>query len=680
MIHRLHLDYETWSSVAIRRGTDVYLNNAKPLLVTYALDNDPVRVHDFTVDGFDYSWDLFEMLHDPSVELWAHNVFFDRMVTDKLLGIKTDIFRWRCSMAQALAHGLPGGLGPLCEVLGVPLDLAKIDDGKRLIRKFCCGKQMVKDEEWQLFIDYAVSDITAMRECMKRMPNWNYQGEELRLWHIDQIINNRGFAVDVKLAEKAIEMLKEEKERLDNATWIATCGSVTAATQRDKLLLYLCEAQGCVLRDLRASTIEDALADESLEEPTKALLRIRLEAAKTSTSKYKRMLESIGKGNRLRGTLQYSGAARTARWAGRIFQPQNLPRPTMLVSSKDGSDPNCEIRTCVELIRSGYADLVTLFGSKSEVASNVLRGLIIAAEGGQIYISDYSAIEGRVNAWLAGEDWKITAFKDKKDLYILGYEKAFGLPPGTLKKGDARRQLGKVMELALGYQGGVGAFINLALGYGMDLEELGRIVQLDEKSLDNWVRAIGDDRTYGLTESVYRACDTLKNGYRKANLSIVSFWYQLQDAAVTVIEQRDPTLKMNVGPIQFDCNKTWMRIKLPSGRFLCYALPKIHKDGQISYMSWRNKRWVRTKTYGGKLCENIVQAVSRDLLAYALLLMYDNGFPVVLHVHDEVIADVLTSLGKTFEEFHRLMKTKPRWAVGLPFDAESWYGVRYEKR
>lgn len=669
---RLYLDYETWSGVAIRRGTDVYLNNARPLLLTYAIDDGPVKVRDFTVENeiAPLPREFMLALLDPNVEIWAHNAFFDRMVTDRLINLQTRIYRWRCSMALALAHGLPGGLGPLCEVLGVPVDMAKIADGHRLIRKFCCGKKFTKDNEWQLFVDYAVSDITAMRECVRRMPNWNYKGEELRLWHVDQLINNRGFAVDVQLAEEAVKALKKEKDRLDDATWIATCGSVTAATQRDKLLLYLCEQQGCFLRDLRAPTIEEALADESLEEATRFLLRLRLEASKTSTSKFKRMLDSIGEDGRLRGTLQYSGAARTARWAGRIFQPQNLPRPTMK------SD---YIRICIELIRSGNADLLELFASKNEACSNALRGLIVAPDGSQLFVSDYSAIEGRVNAWLSGEDWKVKAFRDGLDLYCLIYERGFGLPPGTVTKGDPRRQLGKVMELALGYGGGVGAFINLAAGYGMDLEELGRIVEPVDKAIEAWERALSEGTTFGLSKEVYTACDTLKIGYRKANPEIVKFWYMLEDAARTVIEMRDATLKKSVGSIVFDCNKTWMRVKLPSGRYLCYALPKLHANGGISYMSWRNKKWSRTKTYGGKLCENIVQAVSRDLLGNALLLMHDNDYPVVLHVHDEVIAEVAKDSGKTFERFNELMATKPRWAAGLPFSAEGFYAERYEK-
>lgn len=623
-----------------------------------------------------------------SEELWAHNAFFDRMVLEKLVSRPTDICQWRCTLAQSLSHGLPGGLGPLCTVLDVPQDQAKIEDGHRLIRKFCCGKEPPdgNDPEWPLFIQYAKNDISAMRECHKRMPNWNYKGEELRLWHVDQIINNRGFGVDVQLAEQAIKSLKKEKDKLDDAIWIQTCGSVTAATQRDKLLLYLCEHQGCVLSDLRAPTIQEALDDESLDEPTKALLRIRLAAAKTSTSKFKRMLESTGNGNRLRGTLQYAGAARTSRWAGRIFQPQNLPRPTMKLA---------DIRNVIEAIRTGNPDLVSLFAPIGQACMNVLRGLIVAEEGSTLMVSDYSAIEGRANAWLAGENWKVKAFRDGLDLYCLIYERSFNLPPGSISEKDPKRQIGKVMELAMGYGGGVGAFLNMAAVYNLDLEELGRTVVPEEKVIKAWDNALISGETFGLSREVYTACDTLKIRYRRANPEIVKFWYALEAAAREVIAARDPGLHVQVGMLVFDCNKTWMRIKLPSGRYLCYALPKISRKkvrgkeldesefdsrGEISYMSWRNKQWSRTKTYGGKIDENLCQAVSRDLLGFALLGMHDSGFPVVLHIHDEVIAEIANTSGLTFQQFNTIMQTRPKWAPGFPLEAKGYEGTRYEKR
>lgn len=686
----LYLDFETYSLIPIRRGTDVYLDGATPLLLTWATDSGPVSHVDFVHGPRALPMDFLAALHRAD-EIWCHNTYFDRNVLLKCFNLDIDVFKFRCSMAQALAHGLPGGLEPLCEVLAVPLDLAKVADGKRLIKKFCCGKEILhNDPEWPAFIDYAVHDITAMRECIKRMPNWNYKGEELRLWHIDQMINNRGFAVDTKLAEEAVKALKIEKGRLDDAIWIQTCGNVTAATQRDKLLQYLCEKQGCFLPDMTAKTIREALEDESLDTTTKGILRIRLAAASTSGSKFSRLKESVGKDGRLRGTMQYSGASRTMRWAGRIFQPQNLPRPTMKLG---------DIRNVIEMLRTGHADAIELFAPIGKACMNVLRGLIIASDGSDLMISDYSAIEGRGNAWLAGEEWKVKAFRDKKDMYCRIYEHAFNLPAGSVKEeGDARRQIGKVMELALGYGGGVGAFINMAMVYNLDLEEIGRQVTPEQKSYEAWDRAVIAGETFGLSKEVYCACDTLKIRYRRANPMIQAFWYQLEDAARTVVTQRDPTLKISVGPLVFDCDGMWMRILMPSGTYLCYALPKIggrkrfkkgldepddeeyNSKGEISYMSWRNKKWVRTKTYGGKICENVVQKLSRDLLGFTLLGLHDARIPVVLHIHDEVISDVPKNSGLTFEQYNHIVQSRPKWAIGFPLEAKGYRGPRYEKR
>lgn len=661
---RLYIDFETWSSVSVRRGTDVYLDNAKPLLMTYAVDDGSIFVCDFSENGSIHAF-AQQKLQDPSVELWAHNAVFDRNVLRKCFGIETDIKRWRCSLALALSHSLPGGLGPLCDVLQVPTDFAKIKDSKRLIQKFCCKKEFVKDEEWEKFIQYAVNDIAAMRECVGRMPNWNYHGEELALYHLDQVINDRGFRIDRNLATGAVKALAKQKTVSDDWTNQATGGAVTAATQRDKLLFYICEKQGCFLPDLKAATIKEALQDENLDESTRELLKVRLDASKTSGSKYKRLLDSVGKEDRLRYTLQYAGASRTARWAGRIFQPQNLPRPTM---AKEYT------RQCIDLVSSGQSDIASLFAPINEVCSNALRGLIVAAPGKTLFSADFSAIEGRVNAWIAGETWKVKAFRDGQDLYKLIYSKAFGVPVESITK--RQRQIGKVQELALGYGGGVGAFLNMAAAYGMDLEELGRTVQPVEKALEAWERALTNNETFGLTKEVYVACDTLKIGYRKGNPAIVQSWYQYEDAVRKVIDSPNGQ-KVQIGRLVFDCNGSWLRINLPSGRFICYAQPRIHKSGRISYMGWRNKKWSRTETYGGKFDENIVQAISRDIFGHALLRVERQGFPVVLHVHDEVNSEVPRTAN--FEQFLAAITEVPAWAKGLPINVEGFQGERYEK-
>jgi DNA polymerase len=658
----LFLDYETWSKVNIRRGTDVYMANAKPLILVYALNDGPVRLHDFTTDSV-ISNEFFSALRHPEWVKVAHNAFFDRMVTDRLVGIPTPVKDWHCTQAQALAHSLPGGLSPLCQVLGVPDESAKDADGKRLIRKFCGPKPLVKDEEWQLFIQYAIKDVIAMRECMKRMPNWNYLGHEKQVWNVDQTINNRGFMIDKDLAVNAVDALKLEKKRLNQQTFELTDSAVGAATQRDKLLLYLMESQGVIMRDLRAPTIEEVLAGDGIDEGTRLLLKIRLQSAKASPSKYVRVLDCVGADNRLRGTLQYSGANRTARWAGRMFQPQNLLRPTM---------EKHDIRACIDLIRTGNAAAVPMFANLNTACANATRGLIVAPDGQTLQGADYSSIEGRGNAWIAGEKWKIEAFKEGKDMYKLIYARAFDIKIEDVSKGN--RQKGKVMELALGYQGGVGAFLNMAGAYNMDLNELGETVKPTIEAQNNYEYALEQHRDYGLPSKVWIACETLKLGYRKGNPAITQLWFDLEVAAKEAI--RNPLKQYQVGMLMFDANNEWLRIKLPSGRYLCYALPRIHADNKISYMAWRNRAWRRTSTYGGKLDENIVQAISRDILAAALVRLDVQGYRIVLHVHDEALAEVD---GRPLEEFVRTMIEVPEWAAGFPIAAEGFELKRYEK-
>jgi len=635
------------------------MDHATPLLMTFAANDGPVEVIDYTDNP---PMKLPLQLFDPNYDVYIHNAFFDRLVLNRLFNVELPLERTFCTQAQALSHSLPGGLGPLCQVLGVSQDLAKLDDGKRLIRKFCGPKPWERDEEWPLFVEYAKHDISALREVEKRMPPWNIPTER-RVWQVDQIINNRGFKIDKQFAVNAVEALKVEKKRLNQQTFELTDEQVGAATQRDKLLQYLCEKQGVILRDLRSGTIEEALEDPTLDKGTKLLLRTRLQSAKASPSKYMRVLDCAGTGDRLRGTLQYAGANRTSRWAGRMFQPQNLLRPTM-----DKHD----IRACIDLIRTGHADAVPMFAPLNTACANGCRGIIIAPEGKVLQGADYSSIEGRGNAWIAGEQWKLQAFRDGADMYKLIYAKAFGILVEKVSKGQ--RQQGKVMELALGYQGGVGAFLNMAAAYNMDLEELGTTVTPTIEAENNYEWAVVQRRDYDLPPKVWIACETLKLGYRKGNPAIVQLWADLENAARNAIREKGK--KQYVGRLVLDANSEWLRIQLPSGRYLCYCLPVIHADNKISYMSWRNRTWRRTPTYGGKLDENIVQAISRDVLAAALVRLHDRGYQLVLHVHDEAVAEVS---GRALSEFVSIMTEVPSWAAGFPIAAEGFELKRYEK-
>lgn len=649
---------------------------------------------------------LRKAIADPNTILFFHNSHFDRTVLRHAMPeLAPPVERWRDTMVQALAHSLPGALESLCEVLGVPQDKAKDKEGKSLIQLFC--KPRPKNNklrratskthpiEWQRFVAYAGLDIEAMREVYKRLPKWNYQGTELALWHRDQRINDRGVCMDVQLAQAAIEAVDLEQKRLAKRTQVMTDGEVQAATQRDAMIKHIVESYGVELPDMQRSTLERRIADPDLPSPVKELLAIRLQASTTSTSKYKSLMKGISSDGRLRGTLQFCGASRTGRWAGRLFQPQNLPRPTLKQERIDEG---------IEALKSGCADL--LFDNVMELTSSALRGCIMAPTGKKLVVSDLSNIEGRKLAWLAGEAWKLDAFraydtlildesgapiwdaaaKDYKrrgpDLYKLAYAKAFNITPEEVTK--YQRQIGKVMELGLGFGGGVAAFLTFALVYGLDLEELAtaalpnipREVQREAKS---WYdESVKRKATYGLPERVFIACDSLKRLWRRAHPETCDFWYQLERTVRAAIATPKKTLYCGYLKVRRD--GAWLRIQLPSGRALCYPSPSIEK-GNITYMGINSysRKWQRLKTYGGKLVENVTQAAARDVLAGNMPLIENAGYSIVLTVHDEVICEAPDTSDYTDATLSSLLSTNPEWAPDIPLNAGGFEAYHYRK-
>lgn len=407
----LWLDYETYSDEPIRNGTHAYAESVEIILVAWAINNGKVNVWDRTNSEVIPEL-LYQALTNSSVEIWAHNSHFDRTVLRHAMPeLAPPVERWRDTMVQALSHSLPGALGALCEVLGVPQDKAKDKEGKALIQLFCKPRpknsklrratSKTHPVEWQRFVAYAGLDIEAMREIFRRLPKWNYQGAELALWHRDQRINDRGVCMDVQLARAAIEAVEQEQKRLAKRTQVMTDGEVQAATQRDAMLRHIVESYGVDLPDMQRSTLERRIADPDLPSAVKELLAIRLQASTTSTSKYKSLMKGISSDGRLRGTLQFCGASRTGRWAGRLFQPQNLPRPSLEQEQIDEG---------IEALKAGCADL--LYDNIMELTSSALRGCIMAPEGKKLVVSDLSNIEGRKLAWLAGEQWKLDAFRE----------------------------------------------------------------------------------------------------------------------------------------------------------------------------------------------------------------------------------------------------------------------------
>lgn len=661
----LYLDTETYSSIPLKDGVHKYSEAVEVMIVAYALDDGPVNVWDVT-SGEPMPEALSQALADESVMVWAHNVAFDRTVLKASLGIDIALERWRCSMCLAYMHSMPGSLDSLCAALEVAQDKRKLKSGKDLVRLFCIppteasgrkrATRHTHPEKWQEFLEYAGGDIVAMRECIAKLPKWNLNASELALWQLDRIINERGIAVDLDFCRAAVQAADAEKARLAERASEMTDGAVHAATQRDALLAHLLKAYNVSLPDMQAGTIERRLEDPELPEPVKELLSIRLQASGTSVSKYKAFLRATSSDGRLRGTLQFGGASRTNRWAGRLVQLQNLSRvPKYLKNQYDFA---------VETIKCGAVELV--YENAMDVIGSTVRGALIAAPGKKLCRADLSNIEGRVLAWLAGEDWKLKAFANGDDLYIEGYSRSFGIPVEEVRAdeeaGGTMRLIGKVQELACGFQGAVGAFGSMAKLYGVNLEE-DRVLEI--------VRA-----------------------WRSANPKIVALWYDLEDAAINAVNNAGTTY--TCGRLKLRRDGQWLRIRLPSGRVLCYPSPRWepkkivdadtgktvdNPNGGLSYVGLNqySRRWERLRTYGGRLAENCTQATARDVFAEGLKRCEANGYPVVMHVHDEAICETPDTDEYSGEAVARFLATPPDWAEGLPLAAEGSETKRYRK-
>lgn len=679
----LYLDLETYSDTPISHGTHAYAAQAEILLIAYAVDNGPVHVIDYTTEHPD-DQEFVRLYEHPDTLLVAHNSAFDRTVLNAC-GYPSAPEQWRDTMVQALAHSLPGSLGELCQIFRLPTDQAKDKDGRQLVHLFTKPRparsqlrratRHTHPQEWARFVEYARLDVAAMRAVHQRLPAWNYQSDELALWHLDQHINDRGVAIDTALVHAALAAVAQAQTQLNAQTQSATGGQVAAASQRDALLNHLQTQHGIALPDLQKATLERHLANPDLPAPVRELLQLRLHTATTSTAKYKTLAKAVSADGRLRGTLQFCGAARTGRWAGRLFQPQNLPRPTL---------DNPSIDTGIRALKLHAAHLVT--DNIMELAASALRGCIIAAPGHKLVVADLSNIEGRVLAWLAGEQWKLQAFRDfdagaGHDLYKLAYAKAFNVAPDNVNK--EQRQIGKVMELALGYEGGVGAFTTFAAGYGIDLDAMAAGADIPAEL---WAEA---DRawhwfkeqkrpTHGLAYETWCTCDAFKRAWRNGHPAIASFWPELEAAALRALQTGQP---QTCRRLHLDKHQAWLRIRLPSGRRLCYPAASISEEGKLSYMGidQYRRQWQRIPTYGGKLAENITQAVARDILARAMPAIEAAGYRIVLTVHDEIIAEAPDQSQYNAEHLAALMATPPAWAAGLPLAAAGFEAQRYRK-
>lgn len=720
----LFLDFETFSEADLKKvGSYAYAEHptTEVLICTYAFDDQPVQVWDCT-DGSDIPGDLHRALRrlvkpNSSIKMvWHNGSMFDRLIMKHCWGFDIPVSNTIDTMIWAFRHALPGSLDALCEVLGVSADNAKDKRGKALIQRF--SKPTPKNykirrytaethpDEWAMFIKYAVSDITAMREVFHKLPRWGNSEFEDRVLELDQLINDRGFKVDVALAEAAIEAVEKHKAQLQEEAQRKYGGSLTG---KDFLPILRELAPAHRIHNAQKSTLNDLLADEDLPDDARTIIEMRLGAASTASTKYNPLLLGRSSDDRRRGCIQYGGAKRTLRFAGKGFQPQNLAR---------GYYHDDELDKGISALLKGRAH--RRFDVAKLTASTV-RSCIIPEAGHKFVVADYSNVEGRGLAWLAGEDDLIEVFVNGVDVYKKLASTVFNVSYDDVTKDQ--RQIAKAMVLGLGYAGGVGAFVTFAKNLGLDLNDMtntlagtfpDHIWAATARGYE-WARiqeakrpprpGEKDDRpSYILDKKVWRTCDALKRMYREANPAIVQFWRDIEDAAMAAI--RNPGKEFTAGPrgvkfsrnVETDNNGNkvagwWLRMTLPSGRVMSYpgvglsVSKETDEDGKVStnvrikYQGENQltRQWGFQYTYSGKLVENCTQALCRDLLANALLNVEANGYPIVLHVHDEVICEVPDTPEYNVVELERLMCELPGWAEGFPLVAEGAEMKRYAK-
>lgn len=711
-MNRLLIDTETFSDIPLKRGHAAYFEGRSEIMVAQWApfdygDIDDIRVEDLTrirrdgsVDILDPSDELLRAIEDAD-EIIIQNSAFDRSALSACWGVDIPVEKVHDTMVRAMAHSLPGSMDKLCDIMGVDAAEAKDKEGNRLIQLFCKPRpakmklrratKATHPEEWAAFLHYARMDIPPMRALYDKLPRWNYrdtnQHQELSLWRLDQKINQRGFRVDVDLARKAVRQIEREQKRLAAKTRELTNDEVEKATKRDDMLVHIFVEYGVYLPDLKKDTLERQLENPELPDALKQLIRVRLATNTSSTAKYKALLLSATKKGELKGTTAFCGALRTGRWSGRLFQPQNLMRPDM---------EHADIERAIEALQAEALDLVA--DDVMRALANILRGLIIARPGMKLVCADLEQIESRAGAWLVGEQWKLDAMADYDagngfDNYVWAFAKAWGVTPEAVVEDKKRngwwRQVGKVMELAQQYEGGVGAWLAFAMVYRLKLNELAEDAypRLPRKARDQ-AEIMWDWRvkkrltTFGLDRRTFVVIEAFKSLWREAHPATSSYWKQLQDAAFEAV--RYPGTEFEARKLAFEKKGAWLRMILPSGRVLCYPSPKIRTvqgKEQLSYLGVNQytRQWQRISTYGGKLFENADQAVSRDVMAYHMPEIEDAGYRILLTVHDEVITEAPDNQAFTSSHLCAMLAANPPWLRGCPLAAGGFEAPRYRK-
>ena len=662
MIH-LSIDLETYSDVNLKKaGLYRYVQSPafEILLFAYSFDGAPTQVIDMA-QGEKIPMEVIHALTDPQCLKHAYNAAFEWYCLSKYMGAQLPPAQWRDTMLHGLYAGYTAGLDATGRALGIPEDKQKLTTGKALIRYFCVPCKPTKanggrtrnyphhdPEKWELFKTYNGQDVVAEMEIERRLSVFPVPDFVQKQWETDLLINARGVAVDMDFCEGALELGETIRAQLtDEAVQLSGLQNPNSVKQ---LARWLSAETGDDITSLRKETIKELLGRDNADH-VQRMLEIRQELGKTSTKKYDAIETAVCDDGRVRGLLQFYGANRTGRWAGRLVQVQNLPRTY--------TEP---LEFARELVKGRKLDaLRTVYGSPNDTLSQLIRTAFVAAPGNVLIDADFSAIEARVISWLADEEWRLEVFRTHGKIYEASASQMFGVPLERIKKGNpdySLRQRGKVAELALGYQGGVPAMRQMDTGKLLaDLpdEEIKDIV-------DKW---------------------------RNTNPKIRNLWYSFNDAAIRVI-QNGGSLRVRCCTFARECDcirgTTCMTVSLPSGRKLYYVEPSVGENRwggpSITYMGVNDKnKWGRIETYGGKLVENVVQAIARDCLAQAIEHLEAAGLPVVFHIHDEVVIDTAAfdTNDAMLDKVVKIMSTPIPWAEGLPLGADGWVGAFFKK-
>lgn len=726
----LFLDTETYSEADLKKvGSYRYAEDPSTeiMICTYAFDDGRVQTYDATT-GEPIPRQLLRALRNVCAGrgkiVMANGLLFDRLIIKRCWGFDIPVKQIIDTMIAAFRHALPGSLDMQCQVLEIDEAQAKDKAGKALINRFC--KPTPKNykirrytrethpDDWASFLKYARRDIVALREVFHALPKWGNSEFEDRVLELDIKINDRGFSVDTELAKAAIAAVTTHKKELQQFAQDNHGSGLTGASFLPTLREL---APAHQILNAQKSTLNGLLDDEDLPDEAREFVEMRLGAASTASTKYNPLLLGLSSDGRRRGCLQYGGAKRTLRWAGRGFQPQNLSR---------GFYHDEELARGIAALLKGRASKRF---DVSKLAASTVRSCVVPEQGYKFVVADYSNVEGRGLAWLAGEEKTLEVFRAGTDLYKVLASSMFKVNYEEVSKDQ--RQVAKACILGLGYGGGVSAFLTFAKNLGLDLNQLAEdmdgtfpdhiwaaarkgyeFARIQEKNKRAPKGQKPDRPSYDLSKKVWMTCDSIKRMYREANPHIQQFWWDLEEAAILAI--KNPGKSYWAGArVRTDGNRAikitrtyttnyvdakvpgwWLKIELPSGRILSYPgiglsieievdedTGKENKRTKIKYQgeNQTTRQWGVRFTYGGSLAENCCQALCRDLLANALLNVDENGYPIVLHVHDEIITEVPNANEYNVKVLEQLMCALPEWAEGFPLAAEGAEMFRYAK-